>query len=200
MHVNLLPGSFRRQLIIRRCLSSWLLVWAACITLSLAVLAQRFGTLMSERNALAEMEASAEPIRQLMTDAVQLQNQLREQQQRVHRFQELAPQDKSLSLLAILSTRAQSIAGRVQVRRLALINSAARASSASSPPGVTAGGPQGATGQVIMEAVAEDDDAVASFLRSLRAANVFRHVELKSCSQWGKADDDQRKFDVMCTF
>jgi hypothetical protein len=200
MHVNLLPGAFRRQLLVRRCLNSWIIVWGACAALSLSAVAVKYQTLVSERKVMAEMEARAAPIRQVMTDSVALKRQLDDQRQRVDRLHALSPNDKSLSLLSVLSTRAHVLSGRLQVRRFALQHSTAPQPSTA----VTAGAPTDhktvAAGQMILEAVAEDDGIVASFLHSLRAAKVFRDVELKSCTQWGKVDDNQRKFDVICTF
>ena len=200
MYVNLLPSGFRRQLLVRQCLSLWIPVWLAASALGVLYLGVAFQTHRAAQASLAQREALCEPIRLVAAESQRLATELQVAQARKANLSLLSPPNRALPVVKIVSSAVQPLAGRLQLLRLSFHHSVEVSQKAGQPARSenTESGLE--KGQLTLEAVAVNDAVMASFIESLRRVKVMRQVELKSSTEWHSGGQDCRKFDVICHF
>ena len=200
MYVNLLPHAFRRELLVRQRLSLWTPIWATCLCGVFLYLAFAYIALLAAQQSLAKSESLCEPLRLIAMESTQVEDQLKVIQGRKAELQSLAPTNKAVPILIIVSDAARSLEGKVQLRRLTFHHSVDARPTIEPAASASAEGLAMEKGQLTLEAVAANDAAIASFVESLRSAKVIRQVELKSSTEWNSLGRDCRKFDVLCQF
>lgn len=200
MHINLLPSAFRRQLLIRRCLTRWRPVWLACFAVSAVYIAASYRTLAKTKTELAVVESQCQPIRLVMAEAGSYDRELKQVQASKSELLALAPKSRALPIVAVVSQAAQSLAGQLQLRRLSFQH-AIEAPQTPDPKAVgNADKRRIEKGRLSLEALATSDAAVASFIEALRNTKVIHHVELKSSAEASIGGQAGRKFEVYCHF
>jgi hypothetical protein len=200
MHVNLLPQSFRRRLLICRCVGVWSLIWLACAVLCAIYLGAGYYKLRAERALLSQMEVRCQPVRLIVSQSQKLEQKLTEARTRQADLLRLAPSSKALPAISIVSQATRSLEGRLQLRRFSFqhVVETPKPADAAAPASQSKASIE--RGQLVLEAVAIDDTVIASFIDVLRNVPAIRQVELKSSTEWNATGKSRRRFEVICFF
>jgi hypothetical protein len=213
-NLNLLPWSYRRDHVLRRCLRQWCGTWAAVAALlTCGWWVERSAC----RAVLADVESkqqSYEGVKQLRSDIAKLtamQKGLGNQENLLGTLQSVPP---PLLVVALVSQSAQHCQGRVMVRQLiyqqAATNPGTVALQASiaqpvitSPPGVIQtplDAQRRESASLSLRGIGTDNVAVAQFVVGLRESGVFQHVDLKSAAENESARTHTTAYQVECRF
>ncbi|MGH7128194.1 MAG: PilN domain-containing protein [Planctomycetaceae bacterium] len=200
-HLNLLPQSFRRRLLMRTRLGQWAVVWLMATAAVLALAVSEFHALRIERRRLAAAERRAEPVRKLLAENTRLQRQVAALANRQSLITRLERETDPLQLVGVISQSTDHADGRIQVRRLSLetVPPPPAVSQSKEPPSRTAAAPTPAPPphRVRLSGRALDDFAVARFVGALERAEFFETVELKSSAT---AETNLREYVVECSY
>jgi hypothetical protein len=203
-HLNLLPWSFRRRMLVRRRLGQWSALGFVAVLVMGSVW-------LWEARALDRDEQSVEALRRRAAPTLGMQQKNQRGQQRLRSLEggqsllaELEPERMSFHLLAAISRGAGQCQGRIQVRHLSLERALQPVKTATAPP---AGDKTAAKQPEVMEEVCKvsvrgigtDNLAVAQFVAALRDSSLFHSVELKSTVGGSDAHEQGRAYHIECT-
>ena len=189
-HLNLLPWSFRRRMLIRRRCREWAvgLAIACCIPLAWCITAIHHGEQL--RAELQEADELAEPIRRCLRESQQLSAERARTGRREELVNSLRGRRSPIQLLGMLSDFSQRERGAVQVRNLNLM---------SDLPSREAGQVGNSHIRLGLQGIAVDDHAVSGFVGSLRTSGVFESVDLRQSSDREAGEARVREFAIECT-
>jgi len=192
--VNLLPRSYRKQLITRKRMIQWGSV--ACLVI-MAGSTWHWQETIVRKSLSQQLEVLAReqaPTQRMLKHLVSMRQQLKELEQQEAVASELEHQRNALTLLGVVSDAAHKTKGRLRVTKLELKDFQKRhgpgavESAAASSPGL------------VLSGVSLDNPAVAELLESLQDSGIFSHVELLSCKE--RRDDAAalRDYELRCEF
>ncbi|MEX2309475.1 MAG: PilN domain-containing protein [Pirellulales bacterium] len=193
--INLLPASYRRQLMLRRravqwscaicvvLLSSWVWMWSE----------QREGLAIAQE--LEVLEREHVPTQRMLQEVVDMRGKLEQLQQHEAIARELEQGRSALTLLGVISRTAQQTGGRLRVTKLELTDfqNATHVGGPASTTVVPASG-------LLLSGVSLDNPAVLELLDGLQDAGIFRRVELGESKERQDAEASLRDYQIRCEF
>jgi hypothetical protein len=190
--INILPASYRRQLIARKRAVQW--ISAMVIVLGTGwcwhwVEMREQIRLTEELEVLSREHA---PTQTMLRQVVDMRRQLKELQEREGVTKVLETQRNALTLLGVISKTTEQTKGRVRVTRMELTNFQE-----------VGGGPKGggpARGALKLTGVSVDNPSVAELLDGLQHAGIFSHVELLKLKERENKAVALRDYEVSCEF
>lgn len=203
-HLNLLPWTFQRRMLVRRRLWQWSVVcFVAAFVLG--------GVWLWEARARDLELQSVETLRRKASPILGMQQRNQRIQQRLRLLEggqsllgELEPEQLSFHLLAAISRGAAKCEGRIQVRELSLERTtqtrqqpqkaAANDKTAATLPEVTE-----EVCKICVKGIGTDNLAVARFVVALRDSLLFEKVELKSTVGGTDAGGQGRSYHIECS-
>ena len=196
MFINLLPEKLVIQMLVRRRLRQWALVWAALLIAGIVVMAGNYRDVQQSQLQLDALTSEIHPLQQLQVQTASLDSQLDVLQQEVDVLEHICVPDRSLALLAILGKATKSSDGKVQIERMHLSSNASRQISKKSRSAATPAD----LSSLSLQGVTDGDKSLASFVESLRNSNVFHQVELRSSLMYQIDETHGRQFQIECKF
>jgi Tfp pilus assembly protein PilN len=206
MHLNLLPPSFRFKLLMRTSLRRWSLIWGTALGCAFAYCSLQSREVFDAANRMATLDVQCQPLRNLEQDATVQQERLAHLQAERQILEQLQPDEHSLQLLGLLAQAARRTRGKVQLQRLSYVAPAYPTSVAISPARQASEPPSAATAleapqaTLSLQGLADDDDALAGFVATLREEGIFQRVELKASSQLRTPNGSDRQYQLECRF
>lgn len=200
--VNLVPASFRRQLLIRRRLRQWIIVWIlASFALGSSALA-KYGWLLRQQQALAQLETESTPLRAIDDDTVTLQQHLDTLSSRESLLATLEQADQPAQLIGIIGQAAHRTELDVHVGEFHLATVTVQTTrEITDENGQTKVVSEPVDRmRLLMNGLGIDDLAVARFVSDLRATRAFDSVMLKSSNDVPGLTADARRFEVECEY
>lgn len=202
-HLNLLPWSFQRRMLVRRRLGQWS---AVAIVSALAL----GGTCLwearareLEQRAVETLERRAAPILGLQQRNQKIEQQLRSLEGGQSLLGELEPERMSYHLMAAVSGSAGQCRGRILVQQFLLertlqarkepTKETSTETAAAKPPEVLE-----EICKVTIKGIGTDNLAVAQFVAALRDTSLFEKVELKSAVGGADAGGQGRSYLIEC--
>jgi len=190
--INMLPASYRRQLMLR----NRGLQWATAVA---AVLVAGWGWHWLEMREHAQLAQQLDvlsrehaPTRAMLTQLIDMRRQLTELDQQVTVAKELETQRNVLTLLGVISDSAQESNGRLRVTKLELNN--------FQNPGAVAGAVSPPPSGLVLSGVSLDNPSVAKLLEGLQQSGIFSHVELLKLKEREDTSLALRDYEVRCEF
>lgn len=192
--INLLPASYRRQLILRK----RMLQWAAMLSAVLfAGWCWHWYKMHEHRSLLLRLEVlqnEHEPTQSMLRQLVEMRQKLLDLQHQQAIASELERQRNALKLLSIIGGACQKTNGRLRVTKLEVtefqrMGAEAPAHNAASEPG-----------GVLLTGDALDNAAVLELLETLEQSGIFGHVELIASTERDGDDSSLRDYRVSCQF
>ena len=210
-HLNLLPCSFRKRMLIRTRLVQWCVLWAICLVCVSGACCAKYLTFASHKKLFARLDRKCDSLRVIHSQNKRLHKRLTELTGRESLLAELESARHPLCLVGIVSQSARRSEGSVQIHRF-FLSTVQRAPATSTQTNASKTGPRKTQkrptvkqtspehNRLTLNGVAVDDLAVAKFIAGLRETGIFRSVELKSSSGTQYATNEARKYEVECTF
>jgi Tfp pilus assembly protein PilN len=191
--INILPASFRRQLVLRnRCVQ-----WTAIIAVVLVggwgwhrIEMREHSQLSRRLDALSREHA---PTQTMLKQVVDMRQRLKDLEQQEAVAKELETQRNTLTLLGVISNAAQKTKGRLRVTKMDLkdfqnVRPVANAGAAPAPGGL------------VLSGVSLDNPAVAELLDGLQHSGIFSNVELLKLKEREDKSVSLRDYEVRCEF
>jgi len=190
--INLLPTTFRRQLMLRRRLTQWCVVFFAVV---LVVWGARWNK-MREFNTLGQqrevLEREHRPLQAMVKEISQMRHQLEDLDQQEKVAKELDHQRQVLALLGAVSQIAGQSKGKLRVTNFQLVDLQASSSGGRQ----RAAGPRGGNFTLLGESL--DSPTVAELLDKLQSSGLFSTVELVSLKERQEGQVSLQDFQVVC--
>lgn len=192
--INLLPASYRRQLLARRraiqwgsilctvLVSGWVWHWYE----------RREGVLLSQQ--LESLKREQAPTQTMLQQLVAMRQTLADLEQQEAVVKELEYQRNALTLLGVISSTARSTNGRLRVTKLELTNF-----QNTQPPAAATARSAPSSG-LLLSGVSLDNPAVAELLDGLQDSGIFRRVELLTLREREEGTLSLRDYEVRCEF
>jgi len=190
--INLLPASYRRQIITRKRAVQWTSIISAVLVTGWVWHWYE----MRENNYLAkQLEVLARehaPTQKMLKQLMSMRQQLVELQQQETIAKELDCQRNALTLLGVISNTAQKTNGKLRVTKLELTNfqgaGASQGAAAAKPPGL------------VLAGTSLDNPAVAQLFEGLQKSGIFNRVELLTLKEREGKDAVLRDYELRCEF
>lgn len=202
MSVNLLPRTIQRRMLMRRCLRAWSLIWiAAAALVALPILHQWHG-LRALQSRLQVLAAACEPLHALQTSTARLAAARDDKTQQLDLLASLQSDGRTLRLIGLLSRQRTQATEAVQVQTIAAMPlndppaSPANTKPASKTTSAASLVPQQRPWRISMIGQARSDAAINALVGTLREANNFRRVELKSIVNGPPAEPVRRDWAI----
>ncbi|MFG0263197.1 MAG: hypothetical protein ACF788_12465 [Novipirellula sp. JB048] len=138
MFINLLPHKRVIQMLIRRRLRQWALVWAAILIAGLLILSENYRSLKQSQRQFSSDAERVRPLTSLQAKTSGIEKRLRTLQQEVEVLEAICVPDRSLALLAILGDAVKSPHYQVQIQRMSLAAAGNRAAAQPNAPAASA--------------------------------------------------------------
>ena len=196
MHINLLPQALQRRRELRQVVRRWTSVWAV-----VAVFVTASTCLFYEKHKqdVARIEARIsriEPLQKVRDDIAVLNKEVDAAKSKSHRIEASLPKDRGLEALARVARSVAAVNGAIVIRSFGFTD---RVNSPSDPN--SAGGDFALQSSVLnLGGVASDDEAISSWLRSIRVTGAFSEVLLHSTTEIQLPGGKARQFEVECRF
>lgn len=195
MYVNLMPQPLVWQALLRIRARQWALAWCAAGALAVGLGAWKYLEASDKELQLAAVESRCQSLRVVESELQELGQELVHLKRQAAALAAIQPEQRTLSVLGIVSQSAKRAEGRLQLQRLSMRVADQPTSSNGAPAAQAAG-----LSALDLHGAALDDGAVARFVEALRSAAVFVRVELKSSSELLSAGGTGRQFQVECRF
>jgi Tfp pilus assembly protein PilN len=191
--INLLPSSYRRQLMIRKRALQWSAVVSGVLLLGWAShwYELREHRLLSQKLEILQREHR--PTQTMLRQLVQMRQKLVNLQQQEAVASELEYQRNALTLLGVISQAAKKNNGRLQITKMELADF-------QSLPDSTAANGSGTAGSLHLTGVSLDNPSVAELLESLQSSGIFRRVDLAVLKERQVDEASLRDYEVHCEF
>jgi hypothetical protein len=203
-HLNLLPWSFQRRMLVRRRLGQWSVICVVWAFLMGSVWLWEARALDVEQQSVATLQRRAAPTLGMQQRNQRIQQRLRLLEGGQSLLGELEPEQMSFQLLAAVSRSAGQCKGRIQVQQLSL----ERTMQARKPAAGKAANDKTAASQletveeicrVTVMGTGADNLAIAKFVAALRDSALFEKVELKSTVGGADAREQGRSYHIECS-
>jgi Tfp pilus assembly protein PilN len=192
--INLLPGSFRRQQLIRIRAIQWSTIICAVIAVGWGWTWLEEGEAVALTQQLASLEREHAPSKTMMRQLVEMREKLDELQQQEAVAMELEYHRNALTLLGVISSTAKATNGRVRVTHLTLTGfQNVRQPQAGETPQQTSEG-------LLVKGISLDNAAVVEMLDGLQNSGVFSRVELLVSKERSDGAGALRDYEVRCEF
>jgi hypothetical protein len=206
--INLLPWSFKRQLILRHRLSQWAAVWLVVGGLGLAAIGYASSALARSEENLENLNRKAKPLEKIAAENKLIETQLARSDRRQLMLQNLADLQQPLQLVGIISQSAKASGGGVTVKSLLLEPIETTIVQAIAQPKKKRRSGRIPTTKTFtvksmkltLHGVAIDDLALARFVSRIRKAGVFSKVELRESTNIQLAAGTARQYFVVCVY
>jgi len=204
-HLNLLPLSFQRRLVVRRDLIQWGSVCFMGLVIGTICCVDAHHTAEQQQRQLDRLTSRAVPLRRLGEENQRLAERLNQAHDRHLLLQSLEGVHPPLQIMGVVSRSAHNDIGSVQVRSFILTpgesdrprmspgNTRRSVSSSTNKPPANAG-------RLFLQGTALDDNALTGFVNGLRGEGLFKSVELRSSSTLQLSFGDARQYSVECRF
>jgi Tfp pilus assembly protein PilN len=193
MNVNLLPFEFTRRRVVRSITRLWFVIGAALIVVAIPLLIPEYQRLQKLHGEFSKIKALNAPIHKVLDDKTEIENQIKVLENEKAVLAKVLPDQRVMSILAILSQSVRDAEGKMQIQRFGFTTNyidevetatVAPSKSSSRKP---AQNKEVVTAQPVstlnLNGVALDDRSVGKFVEGLKAKGVFSSVDLKSCSE-----------------
>lgn len=193
-HINLLPQSFCRWQIVRCRMRQWGMIWIGVVVCTAVVHGSIGDRQKLEHAKLRALESEYAPVRRLLAEVTSTRSMIVELQNRESLALQIADEQPALSLVGIVSRAARQCDRDIYVQHLSLVR--------TQMPNDTRDRSRPPTPQrkLTLEGLAASNLAVARFAASLRDAQVFDSVALKSAGTPAGDEDDARSYQLECAF
>lgn len=205
-HLNLLPWTFQRRMLVRRRLGQWSAVCVVSTMLLGGVWLWEARARDLEQSAIDNLERRASPILGMMQRNQKIEQRLKLLEGGQSLLGELEPEQLSYHLLAAVSKSASQCSGRIQVQQFTLERTQQAKDSvkdaAKAPPKEGAAQKEPETEEVCkvtIKGIGTDNLAVAQFVAALRESSLFQKVELKSAVGGADARGQGRSYIIECS-
>lgn len=170
-HANLLPGSLRRQLLIRRRVRQWLVVYGVLSVLLLIVAEITFNRFDTARKRLGQDRLRSASILRIASEIRRFEQQNKALAARQALLKELEPPWRAIDVLALVSDSIRKTDGKTRLTSCVFESTpaATRDTNLAAP-----------ACRMSLEGESHDDLAVARLMAVLRDGKVFRSVECRS--------------------
>lgn len=200
-HMNLLPVSLQKKLLVRRRLKQWGVVWGLCAAVALTVAFIWSDRHSDSKATLAELNERVAPLRELDVENDQMLQKINDILARQSLLGDLDSAERPLTLVGIVSHSAASTQARLQVQRFTMQRQEITAPTSGETTKNDTQEPETIVQTTLeLSGIALDDMAVARFITALRETGVFVQVELKSSLSTQIADNPAKEYLVRCTF
>lgn len=192
--INLLPPSYRRQLILRQRVLQWTAILSSVL---LAGWCWHWYEVHEHRGLLLRLEvlqSEHEPTQTMLRQLVEMRQKLVDLQHQQAVASELEQQRHALKLLSVIGAACQKTNGRLRVTSLEVTEF--QSTEPATSPRAAAAEPGG----VLLTGVSLDNAAVLELLESLEQSGVFNHVELVASTERDGDDASLRDYRVSCRF
>jgi Tfp pilus assembly protein PilN len=193
MNVNLLPFEFTRRRVVRSITRLWFVIGAILVIIAIPLLIPEYQRLQKLHQEFSKIQAKNAPIHKILNDKTEIENQIKILESEKAVLAKVLPDQRVMSILAILSQSVRDAEGKMQIQRLGFttnyIDEVETAISAPSKGNSRRGGQSkeivvaSPISTLSLSGVALDDRSVGKFVEGLKAKGVFSSVDLKSCSE-----------------
>jgi hypothetical protein len=196
--VNLVPDSFRRAVVARRLLRSWLMTSMVTGIVLIAYVAWERDNYTRTHNRRLVVESKARPFSEMSNSATRMEEEIRLIDQNDALVHRLSKDQTPLLPLALVSAGVKACPDQLWIKRVKFEQHQKVEKPAAGAPAATSGSESVANGQgrLILEGLAVDNLAVAAFVAALRDTKGFRSVELKSSVVTQVGDQRQMSFSI----
>lgn len=177
-HLNLLPWSFRRRLLVRKRLRQWASVAVLASSLVLSAAGLRFAQLGRQQTLLNRLEMRCASLTEKQKEVARIEAQLAEFRIAQSICSRVENQQLPLKALGLVSQAVQAGQGSVQVRRLSLERSVQTTPAADK----TKKPETHETVSLQLDGVAADNLSIAQLTLRLRESGTFDTVDLKAAA------------------
>jgi Tfp pilus assembly protein PilN len=190
MHVNLLPTSFVWRRLLTHRLRQWGIALGVFVFLMICSNIQLFSKWLRYNSQLQETHASAEPVRELQSQLLQLNLESKSLQHKIDRLDRAVASDQVASILGIVGKGA-TIAKPLQIQEFHIV-----VNSKPTPNSVQKNGEAKSSSQseqstavnatethLTLRGIAGTSESITEFMHYLQSLNVFPNVELRSTSE-----------------
>jgi hypothetical protein len=191
--INLLPSSYHRKLLLRRCA----LVWGAVLGVVLLIGALLQWSDVHARQVVVQrfdlLEREHRPTQRMLTQLVAMRRELADLRQLEQIAGELEEQRPVLTLLGAVSHIAEQAGGRLRITEMALSGLQPIRSNAAAASDARAG-------NLVLTGVSLDYPAIAELLTGLQDSELFARVELVKSTKLGGEQQTLFDYQVRCEF
>ena len=192
-HINLLPSSYQVSAMLR----ARALQWGVAVALVATTVGAGGWTYLRRldglRDQVALLKKEYEPLDKLITDIRDMRHQLAHLDDQEAVAGRLETQRRAITLLGAVSKSAAQCGGRLQVESLNVLDLQSERSTAKpnadQPPQ-----------SMLLSGVSLDNLTVTQLVGGLRAAGIFRFVELRSLQETTDRQITLHAYEVLCTF
>jgi hypothetical protein len=178
-----------RRLLTHR-LRQWGIALGVFIFLAACSNIRLFSQWLQYNSHLQETHASAEPVRDLQSQCLQLSHESRNLQQRIDRLQRAVASDQIASILGMVGM-GSNIAAPLQIQEFQIVVTSKPAQTPASKEGGARSGdplenPFAANANdthLTLRGIAGSSESITAFMHYLQSLNVFPSVELRSTSE-----------------
>lgn len=190
--INLLPVTFRRQLMMRRRLTQWCVVVCALVLVMWVARSYKLREYYVLGQQQEVLEREHRPLKAMVKEITHMRQQLEDLDQQEVIAKELDHQRNVLALLGAVSQIAEQSNGKLRLTDFQLVD------LQSSPSGdrQQASGSHG--GNFTLQGVSLDRPAVAELLDKLQHSGLFQSVELASLKERQEGQVSLQDFQVVC--
>ncbi len=186
-NVNLLPLPFRRRAVVRQRATQWSFVLGIALVGCGVTWLFEYTAYAKIREQVETFERRGASVRCLAAETRVLRIEMQELTDRQGLAGVLARRHSMLGLLGVVSSSAQQTQGRIRVDGIVM-------QAEGVEDAVTNG-----QWMLRLTGVGAGSQAIARFVRSLRDANVFKRVDLKSTSHLA-APEQLRSYEIECRY
>lgn len=200
--INLLPATYRQQMLLKRILRQWLVIGLIlCLFLTGASLIV-YGRLRDSQLQHQQLETRAEPHRQLLKENVQLENDLKTLQQKQSAIKLIANAKVHLQTLGMISQNASQLGDKLQILDFTLDKKPAptlsRKENTKTPSSTAVNTPLEPTMSLRLQGLTEDETTVAGFIKILENNEELQSVNLKSIRRKEYYNRVMQVFEIEC--
>lgn len=200
MFVNLLPAKTRLQIQFRSILRRFVVIWGLAGVIALVQTALHLRQLAQCGQALAMLEEQCQPLYAMQQSIGNNQHELATVGSQSAILRGLQPKDHFINLLGVFVRATQSEQGHIYFQRLVVQVLGRPTDSVSDARESKTTAASAANVVVSLEGLADDDATLSRFVSSLRQADVFQRVDLKSSSRMASGTGSSRQYQLECRY
>jgi hypothetical protein len=199
MHLNLLPFTERRRLLLRKRLNQWLPVTLLAALISVIACSREYSNVGAERETLAHVGSRTEIALKRVKQIEHIRQRLDALQQRESLVALQNNSGQPLQLIGMVSQSSNTSESKISIEHFTLstIQEVVTLRSESDPSKTVTQNNE--VYELKLQATAKSDLAATRFVAALKDYNVFDRVLLES-SRAISDDDNRRKFNLSCRY
>lgn len=200
-YLNLLPDLWLRQMLVRRRLKQWSVVWGLSALMACALWTLEYRSVSTAQRAVGGQERASGPLRAVQIQNVRLRERANQWQSRNTLVTQLERDQQVFRLIGVVSRSSAKCEGRIQVQKLVFSRTLKPvAPSPDKSPKIPAPASPAEVVVMSLDGVAADNLSISQFVVTLRDTGMFSRVDLKSTALGASQTPTARSYLIECTF